>query len=445
MAALSRTAQFTRLHKILARHYKPVAPDTKRSVLEHLLFACCLENAHYNAAEEAFAALVDSFFDWNEIRVSTVRELSEVMSGLPDPRAAAQRLKRVLQSIFEATYAFDLEELRKLSLGAAQERLAKIDGTTRFSIAYVTQVALGGHAIPLDSGTLGVLALVNLATEAEVASGSIAGLERAISKTAGLEFASLVHQLGADYVATPFSRSLHQILLEIDPSVADRLPGRRVRKPEPAAAATEPPAEPAAEKAAPAKRKAPAGEPAAPAKPSRKAGAKAARSAGASARASAPDKPGAERTPAAKERKSAKAARPGKAPAAESAAATPGAPASPPAPDSAASPAVPTAPLAPAPATETNGAVASSAAQGAVAPPSAPSVAEQPPPPQADTEAPVSAPPAEAPAPAAASAPNTKPPAGPQRGKRKSPSRPRAETGTAGPSPTAGLSKRKPR
>ncbi len=65
MAALSRTAQFTRLHKILARHYKPVAPDTKRSVLEHLLFACCLENAHYNAAEEAFAALVDSFFDWN--------------------------------------------------------------------------------------------------------------------------------------------------------------------------------------------------------------------------------------------------------------------------------------------------------------------------------------------------------------------------------------------
>ncbi len=99
MAAPSRTAQFTRLHKILKKHYSFVAPDPNRTILEHLLFGCCLESAHHGAAEEAFAAMIHSFYDWNEIRVSSVRELSEVMVGLPEPGVAAHRFKRILQSI----------------------------------------------------------------------------------------------------------------------------------------------------------------------------------------------------------------------------------------------------------------------------------------------------------------------------------------------------------
>jgi endonuclease III len=227
MAATPRSTQFTRLHKILKKHYAPVAPDPNRSVLEHLLFAACLENAHYRVAEEMFGALVHTFFDWNEIRVSSVRELSEVLSGLPDPAAAGLRVKRILQHIFEATYAFDLEDLRKQNLSAAVERLEKIEGTTKFSVAYVIQSALGGHAIPIDSGTANALRVVDLATDADVAAGVIPGLERAIPKTSGIEFGSLLHQLGADFTASPYSPALHAILLEIDPGAKARLPSRR--------------------------------------------------------------------------------------------------------------------------------------------------------------------------------------------------------------------------
>ncbi len=230
MAGTSRSAQFTRLHKILKKHYAPVAPDPNRSVLEHLLFAACLENAHYRVAEEMFGALVHTFFDWNEIRVSSVRELSEVLSELPDPAAAGLRVKRILQHIFEATYAFDLEDLRKQNLAPAVERLEKIEGTTKFSIAYVIQSALGGHAIPIDSGTLNALRVVDLATDADVAAGVIPGLERAIPKTSGIEFGSLLHQLGADFTASPYSPALHAILLEIDPGAKARLPKRRGSK-----------------------------------------------------------------------------------------------------------------------------------------------------------------------------------------------------------------------
>jgi hypothetical protein len=80
MTAVSRTAQFAKVHKVLKKHCKSVAPGAGRSVIEHLLFACCLEDAHHDAAEEAFAALVHTFFDWNEVRVTSISELSEVMA-----------------------------------------------------------------------------------------------------------------------------------------------------------------------------------------------------------------------------------------------------------------------------------------------------------------------------------------------------------------------------
>jgi endonuclease-3 len=198
--------------------------------LEHLLFACCLEDAHYEAADEAFAALVHTFFDWNEIRVTTITELSEVVSSLGDPRSAANRLKRVLQSVFETTYTFDLEDWRKKNLGPTVKWLRKLDGTTNFSIAYIVQSALGGHAIPVDSGVLRALRLVELISDEDVKAGVVPGLERAVSKAKGIEFGSLLHQLGADLTTNPYSPSVRKTLLQINPEVEERLPQRRARK-----------------------------------------------------------------------------------------------------------------------------------------------------------------------------------------------------------------------
>jgi endonuclease-3 len=280
MAPVSRTAQFAKVHKVLKKYYKPVAPPADRPVLEHLLFACCLEDARYDAAEEAFAGLVHTFFDWNEVRVTSISELSEAMAALPDPRAAANRLKRVLHGVFEELYSFDLEDKRKKNLGPTVKWLERIDGTTKFSVAYVVQAALGGHAIPVDAGTLAALGVVGLVTDADVETGEVPGLERAVTKSRGVEFASLLHQLGADFAANPFSPQLREILLAIDPDAAERFPQRRL--PRPAQPAAAPQAAPA--KAAPDARAAPPP----PAAPGRK---KKVEAAGGEPHASEPKKP----------------------------------------------------------------------------------------------------------------------------------------------------------
>jgi endonuclease III len=233
MASVSRTAIFAKIQKVLKKYYKPAAPPAERTVLEHLLFACVLEDARFEPAEEAFAALKHTFYDWNEMRVTSISELSEVMAVLPDPRAAANRIKRVLHAIFEELYCFDLEDKRKKNLGPTVKWLEKMDGTSKFVVAYVVQAALGGHSIPVDAGTLAAFHVLDLVSDKDVAAGEVPGLERAVGKSKGVEFGSLVHQLGADYLANPFSAQVRDILLAIDPEASKRFPQRRQPKPEP--------------------------------------------------------------------------------------------------------------------------------------------------------------------------------------------------------------------
>lgn len=237
MATSNRATLLNKTHKVLKKQYKVVPPAADRSIFEHLIFACCLENAHYEKAEEAFAAVQEAFFDWNEMRVSTIKELEEVLHMLPEPTAAGQRVKRVLQSVFESTYSFELEGLQKQNLGQAQQRLKRLEGTTPFTIAYVTQAALNGHAVPVDRGALEALCVIGVIDEAERDAGNVPGLERAIPKSKGLEFGSLLHQLSADFIANPYAPALHKLLLQIAPDAKERLPKKLTKKQQAAAEA----------------------------------------------------------------------------------------------------------------------------------------------------------------------------------------------------------------
>ena len=99
MATSNRANIINDVYRILKKHYEPVT-ISPRSLIENLLYACCLEDAPYAVADECFGRLQESYFDWNEVRVTSIRELSEVMKPLNDPEPSATRLKRVLQSLF---------------------------------------------------------------------------------------------------------------------------------------------------------------------------------------------------------------------------------------------------------------------------------------------------------------------------------------------------------
>ncbi len=202
MGSMQRADRFEQLFKALKKHYKPVTPVSDRKVLDHLLYACCLQDASYEAADEAFAKLQQAYFDSNEIRVTTIAELSESLTSLPHAAAAANRIKKLLQGMFESRYSFEIDDLKKANLGKAVDEISGWVGVTKFMVSYVTQHAFGGHSIPVDESTLTVCHLLEVLTQAEVEKGVLPGVERAIAKNKGIEFATLLHQFAVDHAAS---------------------------------------------------------------------------------------------------------------------------------------------------------------------------------------------------------------------------------------------------
>jgi endonuclease-3 len=232
----NRAEKINKLYKVAKKHYQPVLPPSNRSVLEHLVYASCLEDSTYEAADEVLARLLESYFDWNEVRVTTSMELAELMKGLHDPLAAANRVRKSLQGLFETRYSFDAEYLKKENLGKAIEQLGKLKGVSHFGIAAVAQLALGGHSIPIDKSLLRLLYTVGAISLEEMEQGKVPGLERTIPKNKGPEFSSLVHQMAVALTANPHDKLIRDIVLQVDSKAVERFPkrggGRKKAEPE---------------------------------------------------------------------------------------------------------------------------------------------------------------------------------------------------------------------
>jgi hypothetical protein len=218
MSSGNRTVKYENLLKALRKHYKPLADPPERSVLEHLLFACCLEDARVEQADEGFAKLQQTYFDWNEVRVTTVAELAEALKALPFPMQAASRIKQCLQSIFETRYQYDIDDMKKANLGKATAELEAWKGMSPFAVAYVSQHALGGHSIPPSSLICDAMWQCEILTLQEIPKNALPGIERAIPKTKGIEFAGLMHQFATDLYHHPKSAAPLAVLKDMGAS-----------------------------------------------------------------------------------------------------------------------------------------------------------------------------------------------------------------------------------
>jgi len=165
-------------------------------VLEQFIYAVCREGSTRDQAERAFRKLRQDYFDWNEVRVSSTRELEETLADLPDPEVKAQRVVTFLQEVFETTFSFELENLHKKGLKQAAKALGRYQAANDFVCAWVVQHSLGGHAIPLDQPMLRVLRRIGLhegeTDDLEALRGS---LEHVVPKAKGLAFVDAMSQV----------------------------------------------------------------------------------------------------------------------------------------------------------------------------------------------------------------------------------------------------------
>lgn len=221
----------------LRKKFPPPPEPPKRPILEEVLYAVCREGVPSARADAAFAKLKGTFFDWNEVRVSTVQEVADALADLPDAGDRAERVVDFLQEHFERTYSFDLEDLEKKGLKQAAKQLAryKDKGVSDFVVAWVTQRSLGGHAVPIDGPTLRVLRRLGVADadagpdDLEAVRGTV---EHYVPKAKGYEFTEELIQ-HADAICVEGTPHCRECPLKADCPTGQELLAKAKEKPKP--------------------------------------------------------------------------------------------------------------------------------------------------------------------------------------------------------------------
>ena len=187
---------YTALRKKFGARDTSVEPP--RPVLEEVIYAILRENATSEEADVAYAGLRKTFLDWNEVRVSTVQEIADILKPLDNAGQRARRIIGLLQKVFEEEYSFSLEELGKKGLKQAAKQLSRYkEEVNDFIVAWVVQRARGGHSIPLDDRTLRALIHSGIiqpseAEDAESIEALRATIEHVVPKNRGPELTELL-------------------------------------------------------------------------------------------------------------------------------------------------------------------------------------------------------------------------------------------------------------
>ncbi len=206
--AADRTKVCQQVVTQLKKKYGSRVPKTDHDVLDSLLFAICLEDATHERAEATIARLHEAFFDYNEIRVSSITEVQHVFVDESEPEWRAMRVRESLQQVFEGRYSYDLEDFKKKNLDAAEKYLKQISSLTPFVMSHTMMSTLGTHTVPVDTSLLKCCIWLGLLPEdADVSTGSDQ-LKAAVRKADVPQFFHLIHELANDPAYTPIFTSL---------------------------------------------------------------------------------------------------------------------------------------------------------------------------------------------------------------------------------------------
>jgi endonuclease III len=161
--------------------------------LDAVVYAVISRDITDQASQAAIKRFNDYFVDLNDLRVSRVEEIVEMLGvDIQAGKNIAVSLLAVLKAVFEKFNTTSLEALKKMPKRPARTMLEKFIGDNRFGIDYCMLTALKGHAIPLTNQMIEFLKS-NQLVDAEADHEEIEGfLARQVSAENACEFYTLL-------------------------------------------------------------------------------------------------------------------------------------------------------------------------------------------------------------------------------------------------------------
>ena len=138
------------LYRSLKAKHPKVKKVTYDEPADAVVYAIIGENMNGPATESAIKRFADYFIDLNDLRVSQVEEILEVLGeDTPATKVIASNLKKALKAVFDGYNSVSLESLKKIGKRPARQVLDKMDGISRFVVNYCMLASLQSHAMPL--------------------------------------------------------------------------------------------------------------------------------------------------------------------------------------------------------------------------------------------------------------------------------------------------------
>ena len=182
-----------KLYRSLKRECPKVQNVTYDEPTDAIVYATLSENMSEAATQAAIKKFTDYFVDLNDLRISRVEEIVELLGeDTSVTRQIASTLTRTLIAIFDEYHTVSLKALRKVGKRPAKQVLQRLDGISHFVVNYCMLTAMQGHAIPLTKQVIEYLRSNEL-VDPEADEQQIEGfLTRQISAKNAYEFYALL-------------------------------------------------------------------------------------------------------------------------------------------------------------------------------------------------------------------------------------------------------------
>lgn len=191
--------KLARLVRILADRYGPhIYPEERTSLLEQVVFALLAAENPVTNARKAVRDFKDDYVDWNEVRVSSIRELEDTLAKSRIERAGetAALLKSVLDRTFMELCRVELEQLRTEGPDRARKFVARLDMLKPHEQQYALVASGCETAPPLDPATERVCERLGLFRADDPPARRRRALEAAIEPAEALRFYHLMVEHG---------------------------------------------------------------------------------------------------------------------------------------------------------------------------------------------------------------------------------------------------------
>jgi endonuclease III len=190
------SAKIRKLYLSLKKESSKVRKISCEEPLEAVVYGVISRSITEQEANAAMKRFNDYFVDLNDLRVSRVEEIVEML-GVDDVqlgKSIAVNLLAVLRAVFAKFNVTSLEPLKKMAKRPARSMLEKFVGDNRFVVDYSMLTALKAHAIPLTDQMIEFLKS-NQLVDAEANHEEIEGfLARQVSAENAYEFYTLLRR-----------------------------------------------------------------------------------------------------------------------------------------------------------------------------------------------------------------------------------------------------------